>query len=101
MMADLYALADGLLFPSRVEGFGIPIVEAGLAGCIFCSSIKPFHETAGDAASYFDPKGDPGLIAAQVLAELRADRRYVLRQKVRQSYTWEAIFRRHIEPLLV
>jgi len=30
-MADLYRLADALLFPSAQEGFGIPILEAGLA----------------------------------------------------------------------
>ncbi len=102
MMADLYALADGLLFPSRVEGFGIPIVEAGLSGIpIFCSAIQPFRETAGDAATYFDSEGDPEQIAAQILAKLAADTRYMFRQKVRQHYTWDAIFRRHIEPLLI
>jgi mannosylglucosylglycerate synthase len=102
MMADLYKLADALLFPSRVEGFGIPIVEAGLAGVpIFCSDITPFRETAGDAATYFDLEGDPALIAAHILTELHADRRWQFRRKVRASYTWLALFRRHIEPLLV
>src|SRR5207248_857763 len=51
MQSDLYRLADGLLFPSRSEGFGIPILEAGLVGIpIFCSDIAPFRESAGDAA---------------------------------------------------
>src|SRR5262249_24978045 len=29
LLSDLYRLADGLLFPSRYESFGIPILEAG------------------------------------------------------------------------
>ena len=31
IIADLYRIADLLLFPSHREGFGIPILEAGLA----------------------------------------------------------------------
>ncbi|MFN8477283.1 MAG: glycosyltransferase [Kouleothrix sp.] len=45
MLADLFRLADALLFPSAYEGFGIPIIEAELAGIpIFCSDIAPFRE---------------------------------------------------------
>src|SRR5581483_1749305 len=51
---DLYALADALLLPSAREGFGIPILEAGLARFpIFCSDIPPFHESARELAHYF------------------------------------------------
>lgn len=101
MLADLYRLSDALLFPSRAEGFGIPIIEAGLAGLpIFCSDIAPFHETAGAAAHYFDPQGDPVAIAAQIAAVLRADERYALRRRTRLSATWEAIYRRDIVRLV-
>ncbi len=100
MMADLYHLADGLLFPSRAEGFGIPILEAGLTGLpIFCSDIAPFHETAGAAALYFDPYGDAMPIAERIAAALHADTRYSLRRRVRLAYTWEAIYQHHIAPL--
>jgi mannosylglucosylglycerate synthase len=102
MIADLYRLADGLLFPSRYEGFGIPIIEAALAGLpIFCSDIAPFRETAGAAAHYFDPQGDPDDAAAAIATHFHADTRYQLRRRVRLSYTWEAITHTRILPLLV
>jgi glycosyltransferase involved in cell wall biosynthesis len=101
MLADLFRLADGLLFPSRYEGFGIPALEAGLAGIpIFCSDIAPLRATAGDAALYFGPDDPPEQIAGRIAAALEADPRYALRRAVRTRYTWEAIYRREIVPLL-
>jgi glycosyltransferase involved in cell wall biosynthesis len=101
MLADLYKLADGLLMPSRSEGFGIPILEAGLAGLpIFSSDIAPFRETAGGAALLFDPVAPPAEVAARISAALRADARAALRRRARTDYTWEAIYRRSIVPLL-
>ncbi|HEX5692313.1 MAG TPA: glycosyltransferase, partial [Roseiflexaceae bacterium] len=76
MVADLYKLADALLMPSRAEGFGMPIVEAGLAGLpIICSDIEPFRETAGDATLRFSPDAPPAEIAAQIARALRDDLR--------------------------
>src|SRR5262249_10545528 len=38
VIADFYRLADGLFLPSREEGFGIPVLEAGLARLpLFCA----------------------------------------------------------------
>lgn len=101
MLADWYKLADALLFPSRYEGFGIPILEAGLAGIpIIGSDIPPFRETVGDAALLFDPDLPPPTIAAQIRTFLRNDQRVALRRRVRLEYTWEAIYRRAIVPLM-
>lgn len=101
MLADWFHLADGLLFPSRYEGFGIPMLEAGLSGLpIFCSDIAPFRATAGNAAHYFQLDEAPMTIAAGIAAALAADPRYGLRRRVRTTYTWEAIFRKTIAPLL-
>jgi glycosyltransferase involved in cell wall biosynthesis len=101
MLADLFKLADGLLMPSRAEGFGIPLIEAGLAGIpIFCSDIAPFRESAGDAALRFDVDAPPDDTAARIAAALRADARAAFRRRVRLEYTWEAIYRREIAPLL-
>jgi len=101
MVADLYRLADGLLFPSRYEGFGIPVLEAGLAGLpLFLSDIPPFRETAAGAAVFFGLDEAPAAIARRVAAVLRADGRAALRRRARTASTWEAIVRRDVAPLL-
>lgn len=101
MVADLYRLADGLLFPSRYEGFGIPVLEAGLAGLpLFLSDIPPFRETAAGAAVFFGLDEPPAAIAARIAAALRADGRSALRRRARTSSSWEAIVRRDVAPLL-
>jgi glycosyltransferase involved in cell wall biosynthesis len=101
MLADLFRLSDGLLFPSRSEGFGMPIIEAGLVGLpIFCSSIAPFRETANTAANYFDLNADPATIAKMIATTLAADQRALFRRQVRQEYTWDALYRRAILPML-
>jgi glycosyltransferase involved in cell wall biosynthesis len=47
----LYNRAFALLFPSRHEGFGWPVVEAQACGCpVVCSDIPPTREVAGDTA---------------------------------------------------
>jgi mannosylglucosylglycerate synthase len=101
LVSDLYKLADGLLMPSRAEGFGMPLVEAGLAGIpIFCSDIAPFRESAGAAALRFDPDAVPEATAARIAEVLREDARVVFRRRVRLEYTWEAIYRREIAALI-
>ncbi len=49
--------ARALLFPSYVEGFGYPLVEAlYLNTPVVCSDIACFHEVGQDAATYIDPE---------------------------------------------
>ncbi len=51
----LYRHANGLLFPSLYEGFGIPPLEAMVYGCpVIASDIPPVREVCGDAALYFN-----------------------------------------------
>lgn len=47
------AKARALLFPSIAEGFGLPPLEAALAGAIpVCADLAVFHETIGECAVY-------------------------------------------------
>jgi mannosylglucosylglycerate synthase len=101
IIADLYRLADALFMPSREEGFGIPVLEAGLSRLpIFCADIPPLRELAGDRATYFSPDSHPADVAAQIAARLTTDRTYGMGVQVRQRHTWEGVYANHIAPLL-
>lgn len=57
-LAELYASADLLLMASMGEGFGLPIAEAGHAGChLLVRDLSVFREVAGDRARYFASEG--------------------------------------------
>jgi mannosylglucosylglycerate synthase len=101
-IADLYRIADALFFPSIQEGFGIPMLEAGLTGLpIFCADIPPLRATGGGDATYFDPIHEPPeQIAARVLTVLEANPAYHLRGRVRLSFRWDVLIRDQIVPLL-
>lgn len=48
--------ARALLFPSHVEGYGMPLVEALSSGTpVIASNLKVFQEIAGDIPDYIDP----------------------------------------------
>ncbi len=101
MMSDLYQLADVLLFPSRREGFGIPVLEAGLARLpIFASDIPPIEESAGELAFRFDPEGDPEMVAQAIARHLEGNAQYRMRKRVLREFTWERIIEEKVEPLL-
>lgn len=100
-VAEFYRLADALLLTSREEGFGIPILEAGLSRLpVFCTDLPPLRALAGVCATYFSPDDDPVYIARLIAKKLTNDPSYQLRVRVRQEYTWDAIYRRMIAPLL-
>ncbi len=101
MLAELYLVADALLFPSLREGFGIPVLEAGLLRLpIFAADIPPVRESAGEYAVTFDPQGDPAAAAERVAQFLRRDPRYRMRRRVVSTYLWEAIVRQRVIPLI-
>lgn len=59
------ASARALLFPSFVEGFGLPALEAAQMGLpVICSDLPIFHEILGDYGTYLNPKDDAAWAAA-------------------------------------
>jgi len=101
VIADFYRLADALILPSREEGFGIPIIEAGFAHLpVFCTNIPVLHELGGDVVTYFDPDADPSFVAQLIGAELSRNQAYQWALRARQGYAWDNIYAQHIEPLL-
>lgn len=100
-MRDLYLLADALLFPSEREGFGIPLLEAGIAHLpIFCADLPPFREIAQTHAHYFALSESTEEIAARIADYFAGDPLYRMKRRVLEKYNWGNIFTQHIEPLL-
>ena len=98
---DFYHLADALFLPSREEGFGIPVLEAGLAGLpIFCSDIPPLRSLGGTRVTYFSADADPLELANRIASHLSLNSVFRMRTEVRRRYIWENIYTRDIEPLL-
>jgi glycosyltransferase involved in cell wall biosynthesis len=55
----LYANCEALLVPSLAEGFGLPVIEAMMAGRpVFLNDIETLREIGGGAANYFTSFGE-------------------------------------------
>ena len=102
VISDFYHLADALFMPSREEGFGIPVLEAGLAGLpIFCSDIPPLRSLGGSHVTYFSPDAEPSELANTIANGLSSNNMFRMRVHVRRDFSWEGIYTRTIEPLLL
>ena len=69
-VASLYANARAFVFPTLMEGFGIPPLEAMATGIpVVCSDIPVVREVCGNAVRYADPS-DAGSFAGRIRAAL-------------------------------
>jgi glycosyltransferase involved in cell wall biosynthesis len=67
LLEALYSTALVLLYPSRFEGFGWPIIEAQACGCpVICSDREPMSEVGGDAALTANVDDEPAMARALV-----------------------------------
>jgi len=101
VIADFYKLADALLFPSREEGFGIPVIEAGFSAIpVFCSDIPPFRELGEGDITYFNPDAAPERIAKKIIVRLLSEATLRWSRRAKHKYAWNAIYSHFIEPVL-
>jgi glycosyltransferase involved in cell wall biosynthesis len=101
VVADLYRVADLLLLPSVEEGFGLPLLEAGLAGLpVFCSEIESLRELGGPDATYFAPDASPSTVSNVIAAALRSSTRFAFRLRILHEYAWQRIYSDRLAPLL-
>lgn len=103
-LTRLFHLATAYLFPTRYEGFGLPSLEATLAGCpAVVSAIPPLleqHRALGGAYHVFEP-GDAMALADRLAgilsneAEARARARAAIPALVAR-YDWRATARAYL-----
>lgn len=101
VIADFYRLADALLFPSREEGFGIPIIEAAFSRLpVFCADIPVLRELGGNDLSYFDPDEQPVKVAQQIIERLESETTSRWARRAKRGYMWNQIYALRIAPLI-
>jgi glycosyltransferase involved in cell wall biosynthesis len=101
VVGDLFRVADLMFMPSHREGFAMPILEAGLVGIpVVCTEVPAAVEIGSPDLLLFGVDDDPDDLAGRILAWVGGSPVQRLRRRVRQAYTWSAIFERDIKPLL-
>lgn len=90
----LYQCADVFILPSSYEGFGLPVLEAMMAGVpVVTSRMASLPELGGECVGYVDPPSPENLFQAinKVMGlppEQRRERVTKARERAR-SFTWE------------
>jgi len=102
LLPALLRRAEVVAYPSRGEGFGLPVLEAMACGSSVVTSAKTvMAEIAGATALYSQP-GDAGDLADvlnQALSEplkIRKERTVAARLRA-QQFTWDASIAQHLE----
>jgi glycosyltransferase involved in cell wall biosynthesis len=92
-LPEWYRAAELFLYPSRYEGFGLPVVEAMACGVpVICSNAPGVREVAGDAAIQLAPDDVDAWVAALSLAATQPAYLAELRRaglERAKLFTWE------------
>ncbi|MBV9462642.1 MAG: glycosyltransferase [Verrucomicrobiae bacterium] len=102
-LCALYRLADALIMTSRQEGFGLPLLEAGVHhAAVICPRVAPFTDILGSDGIFFPPNEKPERIARRILRAfdshgLQGARRHF--KRVLREYSWVRIWEKHLSTL--
>ncbi|MCL6511058.1 MAG: glycosyltransferase family 4 protein [Anaerolineae bacterium] len=100
-LSALYSLAQAFVFPSWIEGFGMPLVEAMTCGApIIASDRGAIPEVVGDAGLIMDAEDDKKLVEHLLRLLQNPEERERLRQlgfKRAPLFTWENAARGYLE----
>ena len=98
---SLYMVADAMLFPSRQEGFGLPLLEAAAHRLpVFCSNIEPLKSIALSGTFLFDLRDAPRNVAERIRNAFEEDAIFKRKKQLLRDYSAERLYLDKIEPIL-
>jgi len=101
-LVSLYNVSDALFMPSKQEGFGLPLLEAGFFRLpAFCPGIEPMMSILENNVFLFELEDDPIDIAKLVADTLESSRGHKSRKETLLKYSWERLLRKYLEPLFL
>ncbi len=102
VVGDLYRVSDVMFMPSHREGFGMPVLEAGLVNIpVVCREVPAAMEIAGRDALIFSDEASSDDLAGLISKVLEKTSTSSFKRQVRKEYSWQALFENEIQPLLV
>lgn len=91
--AALYTKSVGFVFPSKYEGFGLPILEAfSFNKAVICSNVSCLPEVAGDASEYVDPDNVEDITTAlkKIYSDANYSQELIRRGQIRlKQFSWK------------
>ena len=101
-IAELYRICDLVLMPSIREGFGLPVLEAGLVDKPIFATRMPIIEDLGAGLVFIIKDGElPEEVALRIKNWVDQDVSHNLRVEVRKNFIWSSVFINKIEPLVM
>jgi glycosyltransferase involved in cell wall biosynthesis len=99
-MHSLYMVADGMLFPSRQEGFGLPLLEAAAHRLpVFCSNIEPLKSIALSGTLLFDLRDAPRNVAERIRNAFAEDATFQRKKQLLRDFSADRLYLDRIEPI--
>ncbi len=100
-IAAMYSHADLFIYPSRIEGFGIPPLEALTHGTpVAAANSSSIPEVLGKHAKYFEPDDEQRLVEIMnlaVLGDLISEQERDEGKKWARNYQWEETVKKTLE----
>jgi len=99
-VGELYRICDLVLMPSIREGFGMPVLEAGMVDRpVFATSI-PVTQDLPEFRYFIERDETPYSVARRIREWAEGDAAHRVRREVRGNFTWSRIFQRKILPMV-